>query len=440
MIFRTPFCSSVLLVRTPGWLAALHRFALFVPFVLFVLCAAFLVEIARADAAALSIGEAQRLATLDAPQVEAQAATLRAARQARISAGEQADPKLILGIDNIPADSADRFNITRDFMTMRRIGLMQEFTADEKLKLRGARADAEINREAAVLAVTEINLQRDVALAWIERYFAERQRALLIEMTRETELQISATNAAVAGGKGMVADGFAARLANAQLDDRLIDNERLVARAEANLGRYIGAAAKQPLDAAPAFDALAHRHRALTTDLDHHPHLAMFAPEVVMAESELGLARAAKYPDWSLEVGYALRGPAYSNMLSIGVRIDLPIFQSRRQDPAVAVKLAQVERVRAQAEDARRSHAAEIDGLLADWQAAGKRVQRYQSELIPLSQERSEAALAGYRGGRGDLMPVLDARRQEIEMRINQLTAQAEQARAWANLNYLLAE
>ena len=390
--------------------------------------------------AALSLADAQRLAAKDAPAVEAQAATLRAAQQSSLSAGELSDPKLILGVESLPVDTADRFSLTRDFMTMRKIGFMQEFTRSEKLKLRGDRANAEVRKEAAVLALAEVNLQRDVAMTWIDRYFAERQLDLLKELARESELQITAAQAALAGGKGQAADPFAARLATAQLADRIIDSERLVARAKINLARWIGAAAKQPLDTAPAFDQLAHQHADLMAGLESHPHLAMYAPMQSMADSEMRLAEAAKHPDWSLEVVYAQRGPAFSNMLSVGVRIDLPIFQSRRQDPAIASKAAIVEQVRAQTEDARRIHTAEIESMLADWEAAVNRVQRYRAELLPLAHERTEVALASYRGGRSDLAPVLEARKGEIETRMNHLSAQNELARAWANLNFLIPE
>ena len=404
------------------------------------LLAVALASVASHAAPSLSLAEAQRIAAGDAPQIDAQAAALRAAQQASLAAGEQSDPKLIAGIDNIPTDGADRFNLTRDFMTMRKIGLMQDFTRDEKLKLRGDRAMAEVQKEAAILSSTRLNVRRDVALAWIERYFAERQLDLLKELSRESELQVTAAEATLAGGKGQAADPFAARLAVAQLSDRTTDAERNIARAQANLARWIGAAARKPLEAAPSFDQLAHAHQALTANLESHPHLAMYAPMQAMAVSEMKLADAAKRPDWSLEVAFAQRGPAYSNMLSIGVRIDLPIFQSRRQDPAVASKLALVEQVRAQAEDAKRVHAAEIDTMLADWNAAKVRLQRYSAELLPLAHERTEVTLAGYRGGKGDLTPVLEARKGEIDTRMNYLMAQSELARAWAQLNFLLPD
>ena len=385
----------------------------------------------------LSLAEAQRVATTDAPQLAAQAATLRAVQQSVITATEQADPKLIIGVDNLPVDTSDRFSFTRDFMTMRKIGFMQEFTRGEKLKLRGERAEAEVRKEAAVLSLTEVNLRRDVALAWIERYFAERNLDLLTELARESELQMITAQASLSGGKGQVSDPLAQRLAIALVADRTIDAARTVAKAKANLGRWIGVVAKQTLDVAPAFDELAAHHSNLIRDIDSHPHLAIYTPMAAMAQSEVQLANAAKHPDWSLEVAYAQRGPAFSNMLSIGVRIDLPIFQRQRQDPAIAAKLALSEQIRAQTEDARRAHLAEIESLLVDWDSAKQRVAKYNADLLPLAKARTDIALAAYRGGKGDLALVLDARKGEIDMRMNQLAAQAEMARAWANLNFL---
>lgn len=396
--------------------------------------------IASHAAAPLSLAEAQRLAATDSPQVDAQTAALRAAQQSRIGAGELSDPKLIVGIDNLPVDSADRFSLTRDFMTMRKIGFAQDFTRSEKLTLRGERADAEVRKEAAMLSLAQVNLRRDVALAWIDCYFAERQRELLRELARESELQVTAAQATLAGGKGQATDPFAARLAVGQLADRLIDSDRLIARAQTILARWIGTAAKQPLGNAPAFDQLAHRHSDLIAALNNHPHLSMYAPMQAMAESEVKLASAAKHPDWSLEVAYAQRGPAFSNMLSIGVRIDLPIFQSRRQDPAIASRIAMVAQIRAQAEDAKRAHTAEIETMLIDWESARTRIERYASELLPLAHARTDVALAAYRGGKGDLALVLDARKGEIDTRLSQLMAQADLARAWANLNFLLPD
>ena len=128
-------------------------------------------------AQSLSLGEAQRIAAREAPLLTAQEAAIRAAQEASIGASELPDPKLTLGVENLPLEGGDRFSLTRDFMTMRKVGVTQDFVRGEKRQLRGERAQAEVRRETAMLAVAQANLRRDVALAWIDAWVAEIGRA-----------------------------------------------------------------------------------------------------------------------------------------------------------------------------------------------------------------------------------------------------------------------
>lgn len=89
---------------------------------------------------AMTLPEAQRRALEIAPQVAGQGAATRAAREMAAAAGRRPDPVLKLGVENLPIDGPDRFTIGRDFMTMRRVGVMQEFTRKDKLSSRPIRA------------------------------------------------------------------------------------------------------------------------------------------------------------------------------------------------------------------------------------------------------------------------------------------------------------
>ncbi|QJR16553.1 TolC family protein [Usitatibacter palustris] len=385
----------------------------------------------------LSFAEAQRLALQDAPQVTARAAAVRAANESAVGAAELPDPKLIAAIENMPVEGADKFSLTREAMTMRKIGVMQDFPGGDKLRLRNERAQAEVQREVAMLEATRISVRRDAALAWFDVWFAERQVVALRALESEAALQVEAAQAALAGGRGQAGDPFAARLATAQLADRVTEARRNVARARAQLARWVGpAAATRELGDAPDFGSPRARQLVTNADLASHPHIAAYAPAQAAAQADVRLAEAEKDPNWSLEVTYAQRGPAYTNMMSIGVRLDLPIFETKRQNPAIAAKVAAAEQVRAQAEDAMRAVAAEFGALLADWDAAQERAQRYEAVQAPLARDRVAAALAAYRGGKGDLPQVLDARKGEVEVRLGQLQAESEQARAWAQLAF----
>jgi outer membrane protein TolC len=82
-------------------------------------------------------------------------------------------------------------------------------------------------------------------------------------------------------------------------------------------------------------------------------------------------------------------------------------------------------------------HEAEVRGWFADFDTAERRIERFERTLLPLARERSSAALAAYRGGRGELGPVLDAERAVTETELGLTQVLAERAKAWANLNYL---
>ena len=103
-------------------------------------------------------------------------------------------------------------------------------------------------------------------------------------------------------------------------------------------------------------------------------------------------------------------------------------------------KLALVEQARAQKDEALRAHVAEIRSMLAEWQSGRERQSRFQRELIPLASERSEAALAAYRGGKASLADVLAGRRNELDVRLQTLQLEADTARLWAQLNFLFPD
>ena len=110
-----------------------------------------------------------------------------------------------------------------------------------------------------------------------------------------------------------------------------------------------------------------------------------------LAQADLSLAGSTKTPDWSLIVSYGQRSPAFSNMVSVLVAIDLPIAAERRQDRDIAAKRALVERARNTAEDMRRAAEAEARGFVADWETAAARVARYEPD-DPAARARTRRA------------------------------------------------
>ena len=390
--------------------------------------------------APLTLAEAQRRALEHSLQIPAQDAAVTASREMAVAAGQLPDPVLRLGIDNLPIDGPDQFSVGRDFMTMRRIGVMQEFTRSDKRQLRAERFEQEAQKSLAEKNAIIAFTQRDAALAWLDRYYAEAMAAVIVEQSKEVKLEILTAESAYRAGRGSQADVFAAHGVLAGLDDRTSEFNRRIATTKIGLARWIGEGAEAPLDGKPAIDSVRLDTGALDQELGHHPQIAILSRQIDVASTEARIAQANKKADWSVELSYSQRGSAYSNMVSIGVSVPLQWDQKKRQDRELGSRLAIVEQVRAQRDDMLRAHVAEVRSMVKEWENGRERLARYQNELIPLSIERTRAALAAYRGGKSNLTELLLARRSEIDLRLQSLQLEMETARLWAQLNYLFPE
>jgi outer membrane protein TolC len=263
-------------------------------------------------------------------------------------------------------------------------------------------------------------------------------REVLVTQRDEAKLQIETADAAYRGGRGPQGDVFAARSAVALIEDRIAQTVRQIATAKTQLERWVGTPANEALGAPPAMQAVQFQPDELEARLAHHPELAILLKREQMAQADVELARANKKSDVSVELMYSQRGSAYSNMVSVNIAVPLQWDQKDRQDREVAAKLAMVEQTRAEREEATRMHVAEALGMWQEWQSNRERLAHYDASIIPLTSERTRAAVSAYRGASSPLTAVLDARRSEIDARMERLRLEMDTARLWAQLNYLI--
>ncbi|HSE12523.1 MAG TPA: TolC family protein [Rudaea sp.] len=391
---------------------------------------------AGAEPQPLPLLEAVRLADADSPAIAARRAATDSAEDAIGPAGALPDPQLIAGLENVPANGPDAFTLNSDFMTMRKIGVMQEVPRGEKRRLRTERARAGAAREQALLASERLSVSESVARAWIARATAERKLKLLRELEPRALAEVAAAEAALSAGRGTAADGIAAKAAQAMLADRISQAEREVEDARSDFARWLPEAGERPLGDAPDWTELGTDPDSLVANAAHHRELLAYDAAEQLANTEVELARAEKRPDWSVEFDYAQRGPRYSNMISLEFHVGLPLFAASRQDPTIASKQAAVAQIEAEYEDARRMHTAQLRKTVSAWRSARERVARYERELLPLADARAEATLAAYRGGRGDLQMALAALDQAVDQRIAYTELTNALGQAWAALHF----
>jgi outer membrane protein TolC len=385
----------------------------------------------------LSLAEAQQRALARSRQLPAQDAAVAAAREMAVAAGQRPDPVLKAGVDNLPVSGPDRYHIGSDFMTMRRIGVMQELTRADKLQLRAAQYERAADKASAQKTLVTANIERDTALAWLELYYAVRMAEVARDQVSQTGLELQAAEGAYRGGKGSQADVFAARSAIAAAEDRASEATRRVTSARTMLARWVGADADIALAAAPDLDHVRLDPATLDTALTHHPEIALLDRQQDIARTDVLLAQANRKADWSVEVAFQQRGQPYSNMVSVGVSVPLQWDRKNRQDRELAAKLALADQAKDEREEMLRAHVAETRVMLDEWQNGRDRLARYRDALVPLASSRSVAVLAAYRGGKATLADTLAARRNELDVRLQALQLEADSAKLWAQLNFL---
>jgi outer membrane protein TolC len=390
-----------------------------------------------AASAGLSFDETTRLAREQAPALQAQRSTLDGAQALLPAAATLPDPRLLVGLDNLPVTGADRFSTSADFMTMQRIGLMQEVPNTAKREARTAGAQARIERERATLAVTELAVRRDAALAWLAVYFAESRAARLADLERENQLLQDTLEARITGGQALPAERTMARIDALMIADRRDDALRDVERARASLRRWVGVRAAEPLEGGPPL--LQVKPEQLRADLHRHAELAPYDAMQAMARAEAREADAEQRGDWGWELVYSRR-PQYGDMMSFQLVFDLPWDRERRQQPKVIAKERDAARIEAERADTLRRHGEEINAQLAELKALDAQHARLERQALALNAERVALTLASYQAGRGDLGTVLVARREAVETRLRLIDLDAQRAALRVRLNTLIAE
>lgn len=391
-----------------------------------------------AHAAPLGFTAALDLAERQSPNLAANTAQINAAQSSAIPAGALPDPKLFVGIDNLPVTGADRGQLNRDFMTMQKIGVMQEVPNAEKRKAREAVAAASIDVASAQRQITRLQVRRDTAIAWLNVYYMERKFALFDELDQENKTLADAVKAQIAGGRGPVVDAVMPRQEAVQLADRRDDLASNLTKARAALRRFVGNEANEPLTGEPPLLPVDAGH--LRHQLQQHPELQAFAAETRKAEAEVHEADAMKRSDWGVELAYQRRAPQFSDMVSVQFTFDLPIATARRQDPLIVAKQQELTRIDADREAMLRDHANQLENDLADYTALTRQLERAGQTALPLAREKVDLQTASYQAGKSALTNLLAARRELIDQRLKIIELQKQRAVIAAQLHFAYGE
>lgn len=384
---------------------------------------------------ALTLNEALQLSTQHSSSNRAAVAAIQASREAAAKAGQLPDPMLKAGIENLPVNGPDQFSLSRDFMTMRRVGIEQQWVSKDKRAARSDRAQRAVELDEGNYLLNVAKVREEAAKAWINVLYGQRNLAFFKAMERQTAEELTAIQAAHKGAKAAAGEVVQAQLELSQSEDATRKSEQELRNSRLALSRWTIAPVDSVADSMPAL--ITHVPTLSIEELEkYHPLVLASRRAITLADADTTVATRERNPDWTVEAGFSQRGSQYSNMVSVGVSIPLPVNRSQKQDRDIAEKSALGTKARLQYEDSLRELQTEIQNLSVTLASLNERIAYLRTQLLPFAAQKVELATATYRAGTGSLSAVFSAKKMELEKQLQISELEKDAALTWASLEY----
>lgn len=391
--------------------------------------AAAVLPAAWAGAAPLSIDQAMGLAVQRSELARSARAGAAGAAETVRAAGQQPDPVLSVGLDNLPATGSGRFRTAAEDMTMKRIGIAQEWVPAEKRAAREALARAMHRRELQMEHLAAADTRLQAAMAYLDAYHAGEAASLAALNERHAREALESGKARWTAASGSSAEVLGLSSVLGTAEDETAGQRQLEAAALATLQRWTGAtpdALSPPGWAAPP---------GLDDFVSRHPVVVARQRDIDVAREDAAVARLDRRPNWTYELAYGQR-QGRPDLVSVGMSLPLPVAPAARQDREAAAKRALVEKVEADLAEAQRAAAGEYAALDSDARRLQARIDRHRAAALAPLEQRTAATLAAYRANQASLAMLFDARRGEVEARRRQVELQRDLDRVRAQLAF----
>jgi len=253
----------------------------------------------------LSLQEAERLALENdslTKKIDAEAVSLK---QKGVAAARLPDPKLKLGLMNLPTDT---FDLQQEPMTQQVIGLQLMFPPYNMLDHKGE----QLTLKGEAKSLNAVNRQREtlssVRNAWLKVYLQHHAGEIVKKSEVLFTQLVKITKSKYRSGQSSQQAVIRAELELSLLQDRQIQIEGKKDQALATLAKWVGTSEKnRPL----SLDALTipeiGERQTPKLAIDKHPAIQASVVNMNAAKAGIEVARSRNHPGWMMDLSYGRR-------------------------------------------------------------------------------------------------------------------------------------
>ncbi|MGB5642382.1 MAG: TolC family protein, partial [Gammaproteobacteria bacterium] len=286
----------------------------------------------------LSLQQAEQLALEADPVVNSHRASSRSYDASAIAKGTLPDPKLRLGMFNVPLDS---FSTTEDPATQLRVGIQQEFPRGKSNALKQQQTNWLSQAAAARADDEKLKLLMHVRDTYLNLYYQVQAASIVNETRRLFAKLVGITEDQYAAGRANQQDVIRADLELSRLDDRATKIQSNEDEYRATLAQWTGDVAwndiEQEFPVLPDVPDNADINQLLT----QHPSVVAETAKVEASKKLIEVSRQDYKPGIGAFVEYRKRfgqnidGSDRADMMAAMVTVDIPLFTENRQDKNV---------------------------------------------------------------------------------------------------------
>lgn len=413
----------------PGRLRALC------PVALAVFCAA---TSAADTSSTIALNLDQLIATAERDNKDLRAArfAIDAARARLVQAGALPNPRINLGAGNdVVFRDEGAYSASA--------GVSQDFPVAGRLARQKDVARVDVDLAQAEVRDAQRKLAGEIAL--------NVYRILIVDRQMQARDSLSAVDehlARVTRSRFKAAEVSELDVNTIELDLQRLAQERMLLQTQRRtllqaLNRQLGRPANAPLDVAeplPAVDTLPSLDAELSAALARRPDQRQALLQIDRAQAELELANAKRWEDWTVGLGVQqgrqsiLGAPGQPADRALTLSVTIPLSLKSRTQGLISEAAVGVRKSRAQSDALTEQIGSEVAAAHAEAASLQGLYRNYESTLLPVTARNVELARKGYERGLVPLLEVIQAQRQEADLRTNALNTLDLYLQAYARL------
>lgn len=391
----------------------------------------------------LNLQQTEQLALEADPVIDGYRASSRSYHAKAIANGTLPDPKLRLGMFNVPLDS---FSTTEDPSTQLRVGIQQEFPRGKSTELKQQQTQWLSQAETARAEDEKLKLLMNVRDTYLNLYYQTRA-AIVVNETRQLFVKlVRITEDQYATGRALQQDVIRADLELSRLDDRATKIQSEEDEYRATLSQWLGDEAWSDIE--PVFPVLPEVPDKIDINrlLTQHPSVMAETAKVEASKTLVEVSRQDYKPGIGAFVEYRKRfgqnidGSDRADMMAAMVTVDIPLFTENRQDKNVMAHEESANVARYSRDDRLRVLQRMLEKDRSIYKRLSERELLYKNKLVNSAANNAEASLNAYQSGVTEFATLMRAGITELDVRLENLRIKVDRLRAQARLLYITGD